>query len=107
MAYLITGRSVILIFGGSKGAVKEVNALRRLSETRAEGDLPIPQFPNSDIRRMKKVRQTFKATGSIRVAANRLGLSVSTVRDNLRLARNIEIYGDYETVDCSREEAAR
>ncbi|MBN8870617.1 MAG: PD40 domain-containing protein [Solirubrobacterales bacterium] len=103
LVYLISGRSVIIIFGGSKGGIKEVGALRLLSETKAEGDLPAAQFPASDIRRMKKVEQAFKATGSVRAVANRLGLSIRAVRGNLRLARTIGMYGDYGTVNCPGE----
>jgi|GEM_PF-1768341 len=99
-AYLLSDRSVIMIFGGSRGAVKEVGALRLLSETKAGGELPAAQFPASDIRRMKQVRLAYRATGSVRMVAHRLGLSVRAVRGNLRLARTIGMYGDYTTIDC-------
>ena len=100
IAYLLAGRFEVVILGGSKGGVKEVDALRRLSEAKAEGDLPVPRFPAGDIHRMNKVRELFKATGSVRKVANRMGLSVRVVRQYLRLSRSIKRYGDYKTQKC-------
>lgn len=100
IVYMLAGRFAIYILGGSKGGVREVNALRSLSETGVQSDLPPPRFPAAGIRRMKKVQKAFESTGSVRKAANRLGFGVRLVRENLALARNIRRYGDYEIDNC-------
>jgi Tol biopolymer transport system component len=100
VSYLVSGGFALYVFGGSRGGVKEINALRFLSQTSATGDLPAPKFPVSDIRRMEKVKRTFAATGSVAVTANRLGVSRALIRRNLRLSRAIRRYGDFETIEC-------
>ena len=103
---LLAGRNLLYFFGGSgrgKNLGKvEVDQLRLMGEESPQGDLPAVKFPSFDIRLMKKVASTYKATGSVPRTARRTGLSGKRVRDNLKFSRAIKEYGDYGTVSCPR-----
>lgn len=99
---LLTGRYMVLILWGSKGGVKEVNALRKISEQKAEGQLPPPVFPVGEIRRMKKIKRIFIATQSVAATADRMKMRPKMVRDYLRTSRNIRAHGDYGTMACPK-----
>ncbi len=104
-----TGRTVFFIIGGSGiGDRKlqnkvEIDALRFVGQDSANGDLPAPKFPASDIRDMKRVERVFERTGSVARTAKLLDKGRYFVRSNLRLAREYEAAGGYESVTCNKK----
>lgn len=94
------GRSSVMFLGGSKGARKEIAALRPVGAERAVGDLPKPLFPRKDLRRMKKVVRVVKRSGTVRVAAKRLGMKPRVVQRNVKMSRILDRIGRYGVVNC-------
>lgn len=97
---MLTGRSYVVVWGGSKRGRKEIAALRPFGAERATGDLPKPLFPRQDLRRMKKVVRVVKKAGSVRAASGRLAMKPRKVRMNLKMYRTLKRIGNYGSVNC-------
>lgn len=101
---VVTGRSLTYFAGGTgkdrkRGRI-EVDGLRRVGGELVHGDLPPAGIPTQDLKLMEKVKSTYAKAGSVRAAAQRLGLRPTRVRANLKFSRVIGKFGEYERINC-------
>jgi hypothetical protein len=90
---------------GAISMKNKVAALRPVGRALSHGRLPMPRFPRSTIRTLRRVRSLYRQLGSTRRVRSRLHISRTAVRDRLDLLRDIERlartrHTGVRTIDC-------
>jgi hypothetical protein len=84
---LATGTSNITVRADRPARLERVlAALRPVEGGGARGELPQPRYPLSYIEQLRRARDAFVQTGSVRGARDKLGISQRAIRFRLRLA---------------------
>ena len=81
-----TGVSNITVWARPEHMARVLAALRPVTGAR-RARLPQPRYPFAYVDELRRVRDAYVRTGSIRAVRNRLGISQRAVRFRLRLAR--------------------
>ena len=86
---LATGTSNITVRADSAPRLERTLAVLRPVEGSARGELPPPRYPLEYIEELRRTRDAFVETGSVRAARNRLRVSQRAIRFRLRLAERL------------------
>jgi hypothetical protein len=86
-----TGTSNVTVFtNGSVALDRVLAALRPVGAARLRsGRLPAPRYPLDYVEGLRRVRDAYVRSGSVRAVRNELGISQKAVRVRLRLAREL------------------
>ena len=87
---LATGTSNITVRVDRAGRMAPVlTALRPVEGDSARGELPAPRYPLEYIEELRRTRDAFVRTGSVRAARDELRISQRAIRFRLRLAERL------------------
>jgi hypothetical protein len=86
---LATGTSNVTVRADSAPRLERTVAALRLVEGGARGELPPPRYPLEYIEELRRTRDAFVDTGSVRAARDRLRISQRAIRFRLRLAERL------------------
>lgn len=86
---LATGTSNVTVRADSQRRLARTVAALRPVEGEARGELPPPRYPLEYIEELRRTRDAFVDTGSVRAARDRLRISQRAIRFRLRLAERL------------------
>ena len=86
---LATGTSNITVRADSPSRLERTLKALRPVEGSARGELPPPRYPLEYIEELRRTRDAFVDTGSVRAARDRLRISQRAIRFRLRLAERL------------------
>lgn len=84
-----TGISNVTVFAFPEHLERVLAALRPVQSASPAGRLPQPRYPFAYVDELRRVRDAYLRTGSIRAVRNELGISQRAVRFRLRLAEEL------------------
>jgi hypothetical protein len=70
---LATGASQVVVFAAHDRALRAIEALRAVDETRAAGDLAAPRYPLSYLARLRRVMEAYARTAASAPSATSSG----------------------------------
>ncbi len=86
---IAAGTSAITVFTNGARIDRVLAALRPVRGTPRGERLPRPRYPREYVLELRRVRDAFRRTGSVRAVRDELGISQRAVRFRLRLAREL------------------
>ena len=86
---LATGTSNVTVRADSPPRLERTLAALRPVEGSARGELPAPRYPLEYIEELRRTRDAFVDTGSVRATRERLRISQRAIRFRLRLAERL------------------
>ena len=110
---LATGTSNVTVRADSRRRLERTLAALRPVEGGARGELPPPRYPLDYIEELRRTRDAFVDTGSVRATRDRLRISQRAIRFRLRLAERLgsarlrRPAAEFEGEPCPVEPAAR
>ena len=109
---LATGTSNVTVRADSPKRLERTLAALRPVEGSAREELPAPRYPREYIAELRRTRDAFVDTGSVRAARDRLRISQRAIRFRLRLAERLgserlrRPAADFEGEPCPVEPAS-
>ena len=86
---LATGTSNVTVRADTPARLERTLAALRPVEGASRADLPPPRYPREYIQELRRTRDAFVRTGSVRAARNVLRISQRAIRFRLRLAERL------------------